>query len=246
MQCAEAGDPDGLWLVADVQTKGRGRTKRTWISQPGNLFASYYTNFSAPAYKVPGAPLVAGIALYDAVETLFGERTTLFNETEIRSDEAESTNPANPLSLKWPNDLLCGGAKLAGILIETTSSPTPGLYPVIFGFGLNIKSAPQLSDRETTSLIDQKLDVTPAHALEVLASSLDHWLGVWQEGRGMNKICEAAMERSVPMGSRLRVSGIKGDPIEGRFAGLNEQGALLLDSGGKIRTVTFGDVDILN
>ena len=227
LELAEGGEKPGLWLVADKQTSGRGRSNRSWISQPGNLFASFLTCLSSPPHKVAGMPLVAGIALYDAVQMLRGEASGAF-----------------PLALKWPNDLTCFGAKLAGILVETASSTDPHSYPVVIGFGLNLVSAPHDIDQGATSLKEHGLDVDCPHALEILATSLDHQLGVWQEGRNMEAVREAWLARGSALGTPLQVKGRKGEPIEGRFAGLDEQGALLLDRGGKMITVSFGDVDL--
>ena len=229
LDLAEAGEPSGLWMVADRQTLGRGRAKRVWISEPGNLFASYLTSFSSPGYELHGLPLVAGLALHDAVEKIFDEASTSF-----------------PLGLKWPNDLTCYGAKIGGILIETTSSPDANSYPVVIGFGLNLKSAPMVPDQATTSVVAQGVDVILEHALEFLGESLQHWLNVWQAGSNIDAVCAAWMERGIPLGSRLKVRGRSGAPVEGRFAGLNKEGALLLDRAGEIMTVTFGDVDMLN
>ena len=229
MQLADSGAPSGLWLVADRQTAGRGRAERSWVSNPGNLFASYLACFSTPAYNLDGLPLVAGLALYDAVDEIFDEASTAF-----------------PLALKWPNDLNCYGAKLGGILIETISATTDTNYPVIIGFGLNLKSAPDVPGKATTSLSAQGLDVSCAHALEVLSKWLDHWLRVWHLGQNMEAVCAAWSQRGVPLGARLKIRGRQGAPLEGRFAGLDSKGALLLDTGGEILTVTFGDVDILS
>ena len=231
LELAEGGEKPGLWIIADKQTCGRGRSKRSWISQPGNLLASFLTCFSSPAHELPGIPLVAGLALHDAVQMLIDEALSAF-----------------PLALKWPNDLTCYGDKLAGILVETASSSStiPASYPVVIGFGLNLASAPRLRDQRTTCLKDHGVDVDCAHALEVLASCLDQWLGRWQEGRNMEAVCAAWTERGLGLGARLQVRAGKGEPLKGRFAGLDAQGALLLDMGYKIETVSFGDVDLLD
>ena len=229
MELAEDGEPGGLWVVADRQTSGRGRMSRKWVSQPGNLFASYLTTFDKPAYELPGISLVAGIAFYDAVDRIFADVKT-----------------ALPLALKWPNDLNLHGNKLAGILVETTSSPDKKSYPVILGFGLNLKSAPQLGGRVATSLGDHGIDVPRDRVLEFLGQSLDHWFDMWQRGRNMEAVCAGWMERGLPLGSKLKVNGRGDVALEGRFAGLDEQGALLLESSGEIISISFGDVDLVN
>ena len=96
---ARQGERGPLWVVADRQTAGRGRRGRTWISEPGNLYASLLLTEAAPPEHWPELSFVAALAVHDAV-------------VEVAPD----LKPR--LAIKWPNDLLLAGAKFAGILIE--------------------------------------------------------------------------------------------------------------------------------
>jgi BirA family transcriptional regulator, biotin operon repressor / biotin---[acetyl-CoA-carboxylase] ligase len=99
---AEAGETGPLWIMARRQTAGRGRADRPWVSVPGNLHASLLVRLGCPPAAMPQLSLVAGVAVVDAIR------------------QATGGGPAG-LRLKWPNDVLIGQAKCAGILVETTS-----------------------------------------------------------------------------------------------------------------------------
>ena len=115
MEMAENGAPHGTIVVADAQTAGRGRMGRRWASPAGkNLYVSLLLRPSVPTVDAPRLALVAGVALADAVEAV-----------------------GVPASLKWPNDLYCGGRKAAGILAEMASDPD-GVRHVVIGVGLNV------------------------------------------------------------------------------------------------------------
>jgi len=115
MEMAENGAPHGTVVVADAQTAGRGRMGRRWESPPGkNLYVSLLLRPSVPTVDAPTLALVAGVALADAVEAM-----------------------GIPASLKWPNDLYCGGRKAAGILAEMASD-LGGVRHVVIGVGLNV------------------------------------------------------------------------------------------------------------
>jgi BirA family biotin operon repressor/biotin-[acetyl-CoA-carboxylase] ligase len=115
MEMAENGAKHGAVVVADAQTAGRGRMGRRWVSPAGkNLYVSLLLRPPVPTVDAPRLALVAGIALADAVEAV-----------------------GVPSSLKWPNDLYCGGRKAAGILAEMASDPD-GLRHVVIGVGLNV------------------------------------------------------------------------------------------------------------
>ncbi len=115
MEMAESGAPHGTVVVADAQTAGRGRMGRRWLSPAGkNLYVSLLLRPSVPTVEAPTLALVAGVALADAVEAV-----------------------GVPATLKWPNDLYCGGRKAAGILAEMASDPD-GVRHVVIGVGLNV------------------------------------------------------------------------------------------------------------
>jgi BirA family biotin operon repressor/biotin-[acetyl-CoA-carboxylase] ligase len=117
LSLARQGERGPLWVVADRQTAGRGRRGRTWISQPGNLYASLLLTASAPPEHWPELSFVAALAAHDAV-------------VEVAPD----LKPR--LAIKWPNDLVLAGAKFAGILIEGENGG------VAIGIGINCPGHP--------------------------------------------------------------------------------------------------------
>src|SRR5690242_6581182 len=115
---ARAGERGPLWITADSQTYGRGRSGRTWISRKGNLYATLLLGEPCAAAQSPQLAFVAGLALFDAVAQCAPELLS-------------------KVALKWPNDLLLSGAKLAGILIESENLPD---FSVAIGIGVNCAS----------------------------------------------------------------------------------------------------------
>jgi BirA family transcriptional regulator, biotin operon repressor / biotin---[acetyl-CoA-carboxylase] ligase len=212
---AAKGEVSGLWVVARSQSSGRGRGGRDWSSPPGNLYASHLLRPTCPLMTAQQLTLLAPVALFDAVANLLGlpPRTS------------------DKLRLKWPNDLLVGGAKVSGILLESAMAPNGGLA-LVMGFGLNLASHPQGLDQAATHLHEQGSQATPEQALAALAEAMAGWLTQWNEGRGFAAIRAAWLERAGPIGEMLAVR-TSPDPamprIEGMFAGLDAVGALLLN-----------------
>lgn len=227
MRLALAGEALPLWVSADRQTAGRGRAGRTWVSIAGNLHASVgFTTPVAPE-KAGELALVAGIMVFEAVAAAIG----VAQKSRLR--------------LKWPNDLLVGGAKAGGILVESTLDPRgEGLLAVI-GFGLNIVSAPEGLDRPVTSFAQECLAVGRDQILAALAREYDRWMGRWDNGRGFSIIRTAWMDRGGPLGEPVAVNTGSG-PISGSYKGLSETGALLVEVEGRLETFTFGDVALGN
>lgn len=159
--------------------------------------------------------LVAGVALHEAVR---------------------AAAPAAPLALKWPNDLMLDGDKLAGILIERAEQR------VVAGFGVNLASAPDLPDRRAAALSSHAL-LTPETFAPLLAAAFDRALADWRQG-GVAGIAERWGALAHPVGTALRVMS-DGVIVSGTFAGLAPDGALLLAlPDGGVRTVLAGDVSV--
>jgi len=149
--------------------------------------------------------------------------------------------PHAGLLLKWPNDVMVGRAKLAGMLLEREGEA------VVAGIGANVAFAPPLPDRETIALADlpggAALDA--AAVLDALVPSLDHWLACWR-AEGNAAIIAAWLARAHPVGTPLAVLAGADRPQHGRFLGLGGDGALILglDDGTQI-TIHSGDVGML-
>jgi len=219
---AQSGERGPLWILADMQTAGRGRSGRGWTSETGNLHASLLVTLALPQPLAYQLALVAGVAVFDAL--------------------GAATYPAPAgLRLKWPNDILIGDAKAGGILIE--SSSIGGRLAAVIGIGLNIVASPSLPDRPATHLAAHGASPEPGVLLAAIAASLETWLAVWDEGRGFATVRQAWLNRALPIGERLSIN-TGPERVLGTFSGLDPEGALLLDVDGDVRRFTFGDVSL--
>ncbi len=230
----EVGEPGPLWIHADVQTDGRGRSGRVWQGAVDNLHASFFATFECSVTDAAQVSLVAGVALMDAVRSAVCEAGV-------------GDQPAlQDLRLKWPNDLFCKNQKLGGILVETTAlSVDDTERAIVIGFGLNLAIAPDVVGRPTTSLSDLGLTVTPTDMLRHLDVALLQALCTWGLGHGFDAIRARWMALAGPDGEPLTVHLGPQRCIRGRSAGLDDSGALLLrDDAGTLHTITFGDVEI--
>ena len=147
------------------------------------------------------------------------------------------------LRLKWPNDILIGNAKLVGILPESTIEG-PRSIVVVIGCGINLAQAPDSLGRETTCLRAQGVEVTPPDMLDVLAQEMSNALAVWDLGAGFMAIRARWLADAGPIGAAMTVHTGR-DIISGAFAGLGDDGALILrDQTGYDHRMTFGDVTV--
>lgn len=222
---AEAGAPAGTVVVAEQQTRGRGRHGRSWASPPGNLYASVLLRPECPVWQTAQLSLVAAVALGDALEQL--------------------GPPGLELALKWPNDVLIRRAKVAGILLESGSIAGERAPWVIIGSGVNLAMAPQDTTYPATTLCSQGFPrLTPSDLLETYLGALDGWIRRWRH-EGFEAVRSAWCARAFGLGDQIQLR-LGGEDVEGRFLDLSETGALLLEqTGGGRRAVTAGDVSIV-
>lgn len=213
-----AGDrvAEGAWLVAERQSAGRGRQGRDWFDGAGNFMGSTVVQLQPSDPVATGLPFIAALAAYEAV--------------------ASSISRPEWLQLKWPNDLMLSGAKLAGILLERVGDA------VIVGLGVNLAVAPQLPDRATASLSQ----LGPAPDLQTfasrIASAFTEELSRWRQF-GMEALLSRWLAAAHPEGTPLTVHELGGSPISGSFAGLEPSGALRLRlADGSTRAIHAGDV----
>ena len=204
---------EGDWLVALAQHAGRGRQGREWQSLDGNFFGSTLVLLRPGDPRAPSLALAAGLALIEAV------------------DHAAT---GRGLMLKWPNDLMLGGAKLGGILLERAGDR------VVAGFGVNLAVAPSIEGRATASLGG---GVTPQAFVPLLAASFARLLAAWRLADPL-AFARAWLERAHPVGTALSVHVGKEETISGTFAGIEPDGALRLDVAGETRLIRAGDVHL--
>jgi BirA family transcriptional regulator, biotin operon repressor / biotin---[acetyl-CoA-carboxylase] ligase len=218
------GDPGGLWVVAERQTAGRGRLDRRWVSPRGNLYASALLVDPCDAAQSAQIGFVAGVALIDALR-------------EIGGVGARSAG----FALKWPNDVLIEGAKLAGVLVEGLTL-TDRRFAAIVGVGVNCASAPDGLAYAATSL-NQALggEVAPAELFEALRGAFAVALRRWSRGAGFAEIRSAWLERASGLGARVSIK--RGESArEGIFAGLDSLGRLKLErADGAVEFIEAGD-----
>jgi BirA family biotin operon repressor/biotin-[acetyl-CoA-carboxylase] ligase len=208
------GAVEGDWLVALSQDEGRGRQGRVWSTLEGNFAGSTIIQLRPDDPPAPGLSLACGLALIEAVEAAV---------------------PGKELMLKWPNDLLLGTAKLAGILLERSGDK------VVAGFGVNLAEAPRIEGRATASL-DRA--ITPQAFAPILAASMTRMLSLWRSSEPA-AFGQAWRARAHPLGTRLQVHDGVGQQIKGRFDGLEADGSLRLRlDGGEIEIVRAGDVSL--
>ena len=217
---AKTGEQGPLWIWADLQTAGRGRLGRSWVSEPGNLYASLLISLIS-GERAPDLSFIAALAVHGAAEACL---------------PAES---APKLKLKWPNDLLLNGEKSAGILIEQAGSGC-----VTIGCGLNLGNVPTEGlRRPATGLALHGATAHAQHAFEKLAVSMDGWLKVWRRD-GFPPIRAAWLERAAGVGEIITAS-LETSTIEGRFSGLDENGALLLEQAdGEVTRILAADIEL--
>jgi BirA family biotin operon repressor/biotin-[acetyl-CoA-carboxylase] ligase len=215
---ARAGEKGPLWITARAQTGGRGRRGRTWVSEPGNLFATLLLTDPAPPERAPQLSFVAALATHDAIARL-------------------APALAVRLAFKWPNDLLCDGAKLAGILIEAE-----GTRPLIVavGIGVNCRHHPDGTDTTATNLAAEGASVTAEQLFAALSGTMMVRLREW--GAGFGPIRTEWLRRAVAPGTPLRVRAGARD-FTGRFETLDEAGRLVVRlADGTTETIAAGEV----
>lgn len=216
---AQAGEPGRLAIRADVQSAGRGTKGRGWESGRGNLFLSALLRPNCPAREATQFALLAGVALAETTAALLPE--------------------PGLLRLKWPNDLLLGGGKLAGILTESAAAADGRLDWLVIGFGVNLATAPDLVDTPTACLTGQMGPPAPSSFAASLLERLDHWLER-HAAEGFAPVRAEWLRYAPEPGSVLTVR-LPGGSYNGVFAGLGDDGRLLLQSGRDVRAFAVGE-----
>ncbi len=218
---ARAGDPGRLWIVAAEQSAGRGRLGRIWVSPRGNLYASALLIDPCPRTTAPQLGFVAGVALARA---------------------AEDAGAAGA-RLKWPNDLVCDGAKCAGLLVEGASLPERR-FACVVGVGVNCLSAPGDVGYPTAVLTRGAGGAIDSQALfERLIVRFDEALDAWRAVEGFAAIRSAWLDRAAGLGGSVRIDS-GGGPRQGTFEGLDGAGRLLFRGRSGIEAIETADLFI--
>lgn len=214
---AAAGEAGPLWLVALKQTSGYGRRGAEWLQEEGDVAATLLFRPEAPAETLPQLSFVAALAVFDAIRR---------------------AAPKATLTLKWPNDVLAGGGKIAGLLLELIGS-APSL--VVLGVGVNIVSAPTGLDYPTARLIDfASPPPLPRDFVERLDETFDAWRQRWEK-EGFAPVRAEWLARAEGRGGKVRVR-LPEEIVEGVFEDLDLGGALILNCDGVRRMIAAGAV----
>jgi BirA family biotin operon repressor/biotin-[acetyl-CoA-carboxylase] ligase len=213
---ARADERGPFWVTARSQTAGRGRRGRTWISEPGNLYASLLLNEPSPPDRAAQLSFVAALALHDAVGALVGAGARLM--------------------LKWPNDLLYESAKVAGILVEGEGSV------VVVGIGVNCAQHPGHTRYPAANLHACGACVSPEDLFTQLSGRMSQRVEQWDRGGGFHTVRTEWLERAFGLGQEIMVATAERE-LGGVFENLDETGRLILRlPNGQCEAVAAGEV----
>lgn len=223
---ADRGDLGPVWLIARTQTAGRGRRGRSWASLDGNLLATYLFATKRAPSDIALLSFATGLAIAEAIDAVIGP---------------------GQATLKWPNDVLIGGAKVAGIMLDSGSLGDAGVWAAL-AFGVNLAVAPENLDQRTTSLRTllppDAVTPEPLEFLATLRPKLEMW-SARNDRDGFGPLRDAWLKRALGLGQQARV--VQGDQmVEGRIAGLSSHGELELDTVSGRRLIAAGDVFLPN
>jgi BirA family transcriptional regulator, biotin operon repressor / biotin---[acetyl-CoA-carboxylase] ligase len=222
LAAARRGETGPLWVTARQQTAGRGRRGNAWISTSGNLYATLLLRAPALPENAPQLSFVAALAVFDAIV----DRAAALREK---------------LALKWPNDILFGTAKLAGILIESETIATR--LAVAAGIGVNCMHHPVETAYPATDLATAGAAVSAEDLFFALSGAMARRLAQWRGGAGFQSIRADWLNRAAGIGGVMRVRLPKNREFVGRAEALDESGRLLLRlADGTLQTITAGDV----
>ncbi|MCP1197927.1 biotin--[acetyl-CoA-carboxylase] ligase [Notoacmeibacter sp. MSK16QG-6] len=219
------GRTDPLWIMAEQQLAGRARRGRSWVSEPGNLYASLLLPIKEDVQSTGTLPLVAALAVHRAIAHFLpyaGRR----------------------LRLKWPNDVLIDGAKVNGILLEAANGPSG--QSIIIGCGINCRHHPDNPAYPATHLGAEGADVAAATLMPYLAAEMSEALRLWDGGHGFGAIRQLWMDRAQGIGKPIRVN-LEQETLTGLFAGLDSDGYLMLERpDGRLTRISAGDLFFSN
>jgi BirA family biotin operon repressor/biotin-[acetyl-CoA-carboxylase] ligase len=218
---AERGEAGPVWILADIQTAGRGRRGRAWDSPTGNLAATLFLRPGKSAADCAQLSFVAALAVSDAIAELAAG-------IDVR--------------LKWPNDVLANGRKIAGILLESASAGGEKPSWLAVGIGVNLARFPEQTEFPATSLAALGAKAPSAEDfLTALAAEFAKWYEAWSR-RGFAEIRDAWLARAAGLGTRIRAR-LQNEEIFGVFEGIDDHGALILRTDmARARMIAAGDV----
>jgi len=233
-RAAVSGDVGEIWFAALRQTAGRGRRGRAWETPTGNLAASLLIGPGCDPAISATLGFVAGVALNRALAATLPRGL-------VKQGIDGAGSGSSRIALKWPNDVLADGQKLAGILLEAHKRPDGG-QAIVIGFGVNIVSAPEGLPYPATSLRSLGVELT-AEAL--FAALADEWVVAyefWENGRNVADILKLWRASAAGIGAEVAVNQ-DGGVVHGIFETIDDTGRLIVRADNDQRiAISAGDV----
>jgi len=230
MSRARDGEHGPTWFVTTEQTAGRGRRQRPWVAPRGNLASSILEVTDVSPAVAATLGFAAGLSLESALQKLS-------IEANLRRAGADPLKYA----LKWPNDVMADGQKLAGILLEAEAVAGNRLA-VVVGIGTNVIAAPEGTPTPATSLAALGVQIGAEELFTALSDAWIEFRGIWDNGRGFADIRKLWLERAFGLGERVAIrTGTA--TVEGAFDTIDESGCLIVRTAEGMRAaVTAGEV----
>jgi BirA family biotin operon repressor/biotin-[acetyl-CoA-carboxylase] ligase len=230
MARARDGERGPMWFVTSEQTAGRGRRHRPWIAPRGNLASSVLEVIDVSPTVAATLGFAAGLALEAALQKVS-------IEASLRSAGSDDMK----FSLKWPNDVLAGRKKLAGILLEA-EAVVDNRLAVVVGIGTNVLAAPEGTPTPATSLAALGVQIGAQDLFGALSDSWAEFRGIWDDGRGFGDIRKLWLERAAGLGQPVAIQSGNAT-AEGIFDTIDETGCMVIRTDeGKRVPISAGDV----
>jgi len=234
LERAREGDPGRLWVVSKKQESGRGRRGRAWATPEGNLAATLLLIVDGDLKTAATLGFVAGLALSDALDAVVPGRIA------IAADGA-SDGQGNRFELKWPNDVLAKGAKMAGILLES-SMLDADRFALAIGIGVNVVAHPEDIPYPATSLKALGSDCDAETLFLALSDAWSENMRLWNEGRGLELIRRRWLAHAAGLGGQVAVR-VEGSIVRGVFETIDEDCRFVIrDESGALLKIAAGDV----
>ena len=230
MARARDGERGPMWFVTSEQTAGRGRRHRPWIAPRGNLACSILEVVDVSPAVAATLGFAAGVALEAALQKVS-------IEASLRSAGSDHMK----FSLKWPNDVLAGRQKLAGILLEAEAVAGDRLA-VVVGIGTNVVAAPEGTQTPATSLAALGVHIGADELFATLSDAWAEFRGIWNNGHGFDEIRRLWLARAAGLGEPVAIQA-GGSAVEGTFDTIDDTGCLIVRTAdGKLVPISAGDV----
>lgn len=210
---ARDGEQGPIWFVTTEQTAGRGRRQRVWIAPRGNLASSILELMDVPPAVAATLGFVAGLSEAAALEKVSVEAALRLGSDRPR------------YSLKWPNDVLAGGAKLVGINMEAEA--VGDRLAVVVGIGTNVVASPEGTPTPAVSLAELGVQISAEELFTALSDAWVEFRGIWDNGRGFAEIRRRWLERAAGLGGEVAIN-TGSATIEGIFETIDETGCLIV------------------